>query len=101
MESRCSLDRPRLLVAGLMNNSAVAFEFAGAGNFIRKQTVFSRETRFISGRCKECSHENPIKSDQRRYLSPLVIEKRTGGCRGHHLDESHGTESVRADKTHP
>ena len=50
---------------------------------------------------KESSHDKFIQLDKQRRLSPFVVEERTDDCRGHHLDERRGAESVRAGESHP
>ena len=53
----------------------------------------SREARFISWQCKECSHDKSIRLDQKRLLPPLAIEERAGHGRSHHLDQRHSART--------
>jgi hypothetical protein len=61
---------------------------------------FLREMRLIS-RNKEGSHDKSIQLDQKRRLSPLIVEERTDDCRGYHLDECRRAEPIRAGEAHP
>src|SRR6476469_7927839 len=67
----------------------------------QRSNKFYLETRFISGQCKECSHDQFIQLNQERTLPPFAPEMRTCNCRSRHLDDRYGGKSIRANETHP
>jgi SAM-dependent methyltransferase len=72
----------------------------GVRNFTVKQLVYSRETHFISGQCKECSYDQSNRLEPQRYLSPFGVEERPADRGGHHRDGRGGRKSIRADEAH-